>query len=539
MKFVPKLNRRKKAYVVSDEVMPLAGGRAAGFLQHDNVNAGTIEIYTRPQRGGERVLNYTAEVREDAEWKLWIQVFASEEQVYISYETKGDTVEANDINQLQAAVIDVDNGNRIQGQALQAHTEADYNPHGVTKEQVGLSQADNTADMDKPISTAQQKALDDLRVQLTKHAQQADNPHGVTKEQVGLSQADNTADVDKPISTAQKAELERITNLALESIAEAAAESRQALLQARSEIAADLAKARADITEAIVQAAEETYGRAAEALAAEAAARSESDGALQNVISTEAESRGESDALLQAAIDAEAAERSAGDFGLQESLSAVQGDVSAMQAELMAHEADSVGHITAGERQAWNDRYTKEEVDNKFSTLETAIDWKESVDTFDDIAAVYPQPEDGWTVNVKDTDYTYRYSGQQWVAISANAIPKATMSVDGLLTKEDKAALDEAREKLAGIEAGANQYFLPAASPSVLGGVKTGYVQNGRNYPVQLSEEQMYVTVPWTDTNTTYDVATTSKAGLMSAKDKAKLDGLTFGGLTWDQLKGV
>ncbi len=539
MKFVPKLNRRKKAYVVSDEVMSLADGRAAGFLQHDNVNAGTIEIYTRPQRGGERVLNYTAEVREDAEWKLWIQVFASEEQVYISYETKGDTVEADDINQLQAAVIDVDNGNRIQGQALQAHMKADDNPHGVTKEQVGLSQADNTADVDKPISTAQQKALDDLRVQLTKHAQQADNPHGVTKEQVGLSQADNTADVDKPISTAQQAELERITNLALESIAEAAAESRQALLQAQSEIAADLAKARADITETIVQAAEETYGRAAEALAAEAAARSESDGALQNVISTEAESRGESDALLQAAIDAEAAERSAGDFGLQESLSAVQGDVSAMQAELMAHEADSVGHITAGERQAWNDRYTKEEVDNKFSTLETAIDWKESVDTFDDIAAVYPQPEDGWTVNVKDTDYTYRYSGQQWVAISANAIPKATMSVDGLLTKEDKAALDEAREKLAGIEAGANQYFLPAASPSVLGGVKTGYVQNGRNYPVQLSEEQMYVTVPWTDTNTTYDVATTSKAGLMSAKDKAKLDGLTFGGLTWDQLKGV
>lgn len=88
-----------------------------------------------------------------------------------------------------------------------------------------------------------------------------------------------------------------------------------------------------------------------------------------------------------------------------------------------------------------NDSYTKDEVDNKFSALETNIDWKEAVDTYDDIATTYTNPEDGWTVNVKDTDYTYRYSGTEWVAISANAIPKATNDVDGLLTKENYAKL--------------------------------------------------------------------------------------------------
>lgn len=88
------------------------------------------------------------------------------------------------------------------------------------------------------------------------------------------------------------------------------------------------------------------------------------------------------------------------------------------------------------------DRYTNEEIDNKFSTLETNIDWKEAVDTFDDILTTYPTPVDGWTVNVKDTDYTYRYNGTEWVVISANAIPKATSSVDGLLSKEDKIKLD-------------------------------------------------------------------------------------------------
>ena len=91
--------------------------------------------------------------------------------------------------------------------------------------------------------------------------------------------------------------------------------------------------------------------------------------------------------------------------------------------------------------------YTPNEVDNKFSTLETNIDWKEAVDTFADIAVAYPSPEDGWTVNVKNTDYTYRYNGSEWVAISANAIPKATNSVDGLLSKEDHANYDDAVSK--------------------------------------------------------------------------------------------
>ena len=54
--------------------------------------------------------------------------------------------------------------------------------------------------------------------------------------------------------------------------------------------------------------------------------------------------------------------------------------------------------------------------------------------TYTHIATTYPNPQDGWTENVKDTDYTYRYNGTSWVAISANAIPDATTSVKGLMT---------------------------------------------------------------------------------------------------------
>ena len=41
------------------------------------------------------------------------------------------------------------------------------------------------------------------------------------------------------------------------------------------------------------------------------------------------------------------------------------------------------------------------------------------------------------------------------------------------------------------------------ASSSAFGGIKIGYTQTGKNYPVQLSNGQAYVNVPWV--NTTYN----------------------------------
>lgn len=54
------------------------------------------------------------------------------------------------------------------------------------------------------------------------------------------------------------------------------------------------------------------------------------------------------------------------------------------------------------------------------------------------------------------------------------------------------------------------------ATSSTLGLVKIGYLESGKNYPVELnSSGQMYVNVPWTDSNTTYGLATTSANGLL------------------------
>lgn len=86
----------------------------------------------------------------------------------------------------------------------------------------------------------------------------------------------------------------------------------------------------------------------------------------------------------------------------------------------------------------------------------------------------------------------------------SKAMPTASSSTTGAMSNTDKVKLDD-------IEARANNYSLPLATAATRGGIKVGYAANGRNYPVQMDGEKAYVNVPWTDTNTTYDLSPYAK----------------------------
>jgi lysophospholipase L1-like esterase len=88
----------------------------------------------------------------------------------------------------------------------------------LVKADVGLSNVDNTSDVNKPISTATQTALtamsnavDGVADDVAQIAQDVvANTNAISslnKESVGLSNVDNTSDVDKPISTATQTAL--------------------------------------------------------------------------------------------------------------------------------------------------------------------------------------------------------------------------------------------------------------------------------------------------------------------------------------------
>lgn len=99
-------------------------------------------------------------------------------------------------------------------------------------------------------------------------------------------------------------------------------------------------------------------------------------------------------------------------------------------------------------------------------------------------------------------------------------IPMTNTDGYGFMAESDKRKLD-------GIANNANNYSLPTASSTTKGGITLGYSQSGKNYPVVLdSNGKAYVYVPWTDTNTTYSLATPTNDGLMKASDKAKIDSI-------------
>lgn len=80
----------------------------------------------------------------------------------------------------------------------------------LTKTQVGLSNVDNTADMAKPVSTAQRAELD-LKAPLASPTFTG-TVGGISAFMVGLGNVDNTSDADKPVSMAQLAALNAKAN---------------------------------------------------------------------------------------------------------------------------------------------------------------------------------------------------------------------------------------------------------------------------------------------------------------------------------------
>lgn len=110
----------------------------------------------------------------------------------------------NAINQAKQEVRDIVDNYTINGHKVS-------NNPVLNKIDIGLDKVDNTSDREKPVSDLQQEALDALEKNICDHTinghKIVDNPV-LTKEDIGLDQVDNTSDLDKPISTATQSALD-------------------------------------------------------------------------------------------------------------------------------------------------------------------------------------------------------------------------------------------------------------------------------------------------------------------------------------------
>lgn len=499
-KFTTKLNKVKNQIHYIEEKVETKNGVYEGALLHDNANMDSLNIYTGEKLTGTQVLSYVVSKPSTTPWKSNIKIYSDEPVLYITYETEGDTVEAEDINTLQDCAVEtvkyVDeeikraksaenklttdlNSEISRAKSAEAKLTTDLNTE--------ISRAENaestlTTNLNAEISRAQ-GAESTLTANLTAEANRAKGAESTltTNLNAEITRAKNaetklTTDLSSEttraqgvengiienlaneIDRAQTKETEIVTNLSLES---ERAKTKENVLNdnINSEISRATAKENeiqtalnSEITRATSKENEISVNLNTEISRAQGA-----ENVLTSNLNAEIARAKEKENYISDSLYAEISRATSAELSLNESLNE---KINAEKNRAILSEEDIKSIIAKG-RVVWEDKYTKAEIENKINQVVSDLDWKESVDTFSDIDVYYAHPQDGWTVNVKDEDITYRYTGGEWIAISANSIPLATNKVDGKMSKNDKAKLD-------GIDVNANKYIHPNTHPATM-----------------------------------------------------------------------
>jgi hypothetical protein len=132
----------------------------------------------------------------------------------------------------------------------------------------------------------------------------------------------------------------------------------------------------------------------------------------------------------------------------------------------------------------------------------------------------------GLNVQYAPTSAFIEFKNVNGISIDSFELFSAASERAGLMSGPDKNKLD-------GIANNANNYSLPTASSTTKGGITLGYSQSGKNYPVALDGNgKAYVNVPWTDTNTTYDLSPYAKTADVNVALSKKVDVVSGKGLS-------
>lgn len=145
-----------------------------------------------------------------------------------------------------------------------------------------------------------------------------------------------------------------------------------------------------------------------------------------------------------------------------------------------------------------------------------------------DLAGYAKESEAVGTISVTptETDIQLSLNSIDNTEVDWPTINAVTSTLAGVMLPSDKNKLD-------GIANNANNYSLPTASSTTKGGITLGYSQSGKNYPVALDNNgKAYVNVPWTDTNTTYDLSPYAKTADVNTALSRKVDVVSGKGLS-------
>ena len=205
-------------------VFAKVGSRAEVLYMYTSAESGDL---IPPRREAILVRDYEFDVRVADNGQLTVQ-YSNDTQTIYAKRAELDAVRAK-VDEVAKASYGKAEGQAAAakaesvGQDLAAHKGDKSNPHGVTKEQVGLGNVSNVpqaskAEFDSHVSnsgihvTTSDKAFWNSKANgadLTGHTTNKNNPHEVTKAQVGLSNVDNVKQASKAEFDAHSADNNR------------------------------------------------------------------------------------------------------------------------------------------------------------------------------------------------------------------------------------------------------------------------------------------------------------------------------------------
>lgn len=357
--FSTKLNKLENNIYTIEEQVNLTEGVYEGELEHDNINENSLAVYTGSKLTGIKINNYILSTPSQTPWKKIIKIFSDVSPVYITYQTQGDTVEADDINKVQDSIVNTQTA--LNSEISRAQTSENNITDNLTSEINRAKGSENT-----------------LTNNLNSEIDRAKDSENTLTDNLGSE-----------ITRAQGAE--------------------------------------ADLSSSLNS--EETRAKGAEGTL------TTNLGTTNTNLNNEISRATNKEDTLNSNLNLEASRAQGAESTLTTNLNS---EISrAKSAE------NDINNTINTNKPVWDDKYTRNEVDNKLSALVTGLDYKEHVATFADLATTYPNAQDGWTVSVDADNITYKYNGTSWIPISSNSIPLATESVSGLMSSQDKTDHDD------------------------------------------------------------------------------------------------
>ncbi len=330
-RFVEKLNKvAGNVYVIEEEVH-LTDGAYEAVLEHDNINPATLAVFTGPKLTGERVQSYALSTPSLTPWKKVIRVYADVPVVYISYETDGDMVEAEDINRVQDEI----------GMTQEAlNTEAARAEDAEQTLGAALSVEVGRAEL------AEKKLMDDLEAERVR----AEAAETILTDNLSI-ETERAKEAEKKIAEGLSAETSRaIEAESANSRAIAAEADRAKAKEAELQAGTQAERARAEAAEASIESTISTNKPNWDTAFSHVSNKSNPHGVTKSQIGLGSVPNVPTNDQTPTYTTAESLEN----IISGEKLSLSLGKIRKAIADFISHKADAVIHVTASERTKWN-----------------------------------------------------------------------------------------------------------------------------------------------------------------------------------------